>query len=659
MNICIEILLLIVLNTITIIVFNLFGKLIKLLLVPTGTTEGKPFFNFFIECLIGLLVITCIFSIYKSRFETVNLIAFLLISGYLFCNWKNKSLTIPKGFFTRSPIVYLYVTFITIIITLLSISYVYKGDIDEDVSFYANIARELGYSGKENILHYFNQYENLGTMPYHYCELWLGSILFKLKWFGISNAIVFRYGCYAILRTLAILGFLALVETIKKISLLDIFICILLTLFNTLFITELFNSSWSIQTSFWLRPNLIIYYIFIFAIFVLTINRKYSQALIIILLFSITTTTSAPAIYPTLVIGLLLQLFSNSHNKTQIFFYLNWLFLIALTAFSLFVFYKITGGDKKLLNPQLNSFDDILVYTTSIWKAIVFFLVTLPLRALAIMVIPVISLFIVFGKKSFFILKANKINIAFSLLLTISGIFIFQLTTFIDNTYQFPYVGYTACYIIAVFLFYHIIYAAARKPINILAMSASAIYLFFNLLFIKNDLNFDFKSNTLTELNLKRKGLSVEYIVDLNNLLKNKTKLVGGYIYDMDDFEKMDERSIEITHSTAQLGSYLYYFNSNIYLYPFTDPNKIYEGVNSKSLFFRRHKVITDMLPFYIESLTEKNYNSLLKTYFSNNKIDFVIADKNFKHKYLDGICISKKIIDKNTGNQLIFFCNN
>lgn len=655
MSISIEIFQLILLNFCAIAVLNLFGKLVTPLIIPN--TTDKPFFNFFFESLIGLISIVCIYSIYKSGFKTINLLGFILIIGYSILNKSSVTYNI-RGIFSKIPLQpYLYTACITGLITLLSISYAYKGEVDEDVAFYSSIAKELGFSGKENILHYFNNFENLGTMPYHYMELWLGAILFKLKWFGLSNAIIFRYGCYAILRTLAVVGFLALIETIKKINILDVFISVLLLVFNTLFITELFNSSWGLQTSMWLRPNLIIYYIFLLAAFTLILYKNYTQALLIILLLTVAAGPTSPSIYSSLFIGLLILAFINRNNRPDRIFYLKWLAVVIVFAFLILLFYKLTGEEKKVWNPKFDTIDDIIIYTKSIWKAIVFFIVSLPIRTFAIMAIPLAFLLLVFRNDFRPLIKRNGIIIAFSLLLATSAIFIFQLTTFIDNTYQFPYLGYTACYILSVFLFYYIVHKATSKPINYLAITATILYLTINCLNIKEDLKLDFNAASLSDLNLKRQNISIEYIAELNAFLKGKKDLIGGFAYGMDEPDKIDYSPENTPHSTAQLGSYLYYINSNIRLLPLTDPAKLYESLDAESFFYRRYKVVTDLLPFYKENY-DGNYNSLLKNYFTKSRVDFIIADKNFNLDHLKDICILKHFSDKNTGHQFIALCN-
>src|SRR4051812_47479516 len=88
MFIWIEVLQLITLNICIIIGFNLAGKVIKPLII--SISEDKPFFNFFIECLVGLISIICIYSIYKSGFKTINLLAFLLLIVYSVVNRHNQ-----------------------------------------------------------------------------------------------------------------------------------------------------------------------------------------------------------------------------------------------------------------------------------------------------------------------------------------------------------------------------------------------------------------------------------------------------------------------------------------------------------------------------------------------------------------------------------------
>ncbi|MGZ3861845.1 MAG: hypothetical protein ACXVPN_07665 [Bacteroidia bacterium] len=591
-----------------------------------------------------------------SGFRTINLIAFLLLAGYGILSSRGNQLDYKKEVRPITITPYLYAFFSTVLITIISVIYSFKGSIDEDVTFYVNVAEELGTMGHENIFHYFNQYENWGNMPYHYFELWLGSLLFKTNILSVSNGIIFRYGCYAILKTLAVLGLLGLVETIKKIKPIDILFAVLFLLFNSLYITELFNSPWALQTSMWLRPNLIPYYVFLFPFFMLLWYKNYSGSLLIILLMSIMVGPTAPAVYSAASALLILLVLANRKNKEQRTRYLIWFSIVICTAVMVSLFYKITGSDKTVWNPTASSSKDILKHTLHIWKAIVFMIVTLPIRAMSMFLIPILSILIVFRKSSWAIIKRNSLLIVFTLLLTVSAIVIFQLATFMDNTYQLPYVGYSACYILSVYLFYHVISEASNKGKMVLVASITLIYIIINLNFIKTDFDLDVKAANLADLNLKRKNLSDEYVAELNTFFKGKKDLTGGFIHGMDNRINSGESDTDNPHSTGRLGSYIYYIHSDIKLLPFTDPVKLYEGQDEHSFFFRRYKILTNVLPFFKDP--SNSYDQLLKKYLPENKVSFIIADRYFNLDYLKDVCVKKHITDKNTGHQFIELCS-
>lgn len=649
MSIIIEFLKIGFFNSIIFLGIAFIGKLLSPFFLNKKT--GKVFFNFLIDVLVGLILIISIYSIIYSGFKTINLIGAVLVFVYVFTNHKNIIWSWDLNFNKDLLKVVLSSLFFIFINTLISYLYPYKGEIDEDIVQYVNISRELNFSGIENIFAYFNSFKNFGLMPYHYMEMWFGSILFKLNFLKLSNAIIFRYSCYSILRSVCLLGLLAFIESIKKIKIYDLFIVIFLFLFNSLLFTSAINDSYPLQTSVWLRPNLIIYYLFLFPAFVLFRYSYRKLSILFLLLLVIASTVTAPTVISALFTLCIIIYFFNKKNKLYV---LKLALIILFFSVTVLLFYKIFGHSSEEVS-KITSFNDLYIYTVSIWKAIVYYLVTVPLRTIGI-ILPCLFLFIFYRSDFLFLSHKNLLPILFSIFLFLFGLLFFQLTTFMDNTYQFVYVGYCSLTIITLLFFYQLMINSFKDFNNYKSIFFVIAFIILNLWHVSKDLNFNISYHSIAELTLSRKGLSKEYIYKMKDYFSQEKPLKGGYAFGLDS-----PKNLKITkhnpHSTSQFGSYTYYLSSWIKLFPLSDPEKLYSEVDKNSLFYRRHKVLTDVLPFY--NMNKKlTYNEKLLIFIEKENINFLVTDINFDLENLEGICVKNTFTDSNLGNKFIIFCD-
>jgi len=245
-------------------------------------------------------------------------------------------------------------------------------------------------------------------MPYHYFEMWFGSILFKLNFFNFSDAVIFRYCSYSVLKSICLLGFLAFVELIKKIKIYDIFIVVLLFLFNSLLFTSIINDSYPLHTSVWLRQNLITYYLFLFPVFTLFRYGYRKLSILFLLLLVIASTVTAPSVISTLFTMCFLACFFNKKSKSHAF---KLSLIILFFSVVVILFYKILGHSFEEAS-KINTFHDLFIYTHSIWKAIVFYLFTIPLRTIGI-IFPALFLLLFYKDDFFLIVRENLFSIYF------------------------------------------------------------------------------------------------------------------------------------------------------------------------------------------------------------------------------------------------------
>jgi hypothetical protein len=645
-----QILLFAFISFVVIVGLNIVGKPFTAALF--SLSEERPHYNFFLECVMGLTTLVTVYSCIYTRCVTINLgfgilFAFLFFANKNYINYFNN---LKLRFISVDYRIWMHISLLCLLISFLNVIYPLAESIGNDVLFYAKIGENLARFGRENMFHEYNGVvgEFRGTSPYHYFDLWLGSILFKCFGNYFTNVIIFKYIGYTILKVTAICGLLSLIENFKKkIFITDVLIVVALSTFNFLYLTELGGNDWILYHDMWLRPNIAVYIIFLALCFNSLLLKNFRNAILFALFLPIASTVTAPAVFLGMILLIICLLMFREIKRKEAFLLVIPVLIMAIFAM---LFYKYTAVDAKVLSADNRSFMQMLGYSASIYKAVIFFLVTLSLRTIFMLLFPCILLILLLKNGKALIVE-NKYLLLGALCIALSGITVFQLFPFVDNTYQFPYVGYAACFILALLLLYRLTLSIQFARSKVIVFIFSAAFVLFNIMRIRHNLDFEFRTKSVTELELKRVGAEDGFIQKLEKYFSRKDISSGGFI-----FAETDIRDIYpgMRHSlTYQLGNYLAYLRSDLFLVSLTSPEVLYGGGFINDKFYLKAYGFNRLAPFY-RNYHHDNYPEELKKYILENRLHFLMVSKNFDLKQLDYLAIKEEYTDSGTGSKLI-----
>ena len=478
--------------------------------------------------------------------------------------------------------------------------------------FYANIGKNIGFNGGENIYHYYNGFipeeYSKGTYPYHYFEFWFLSLLRPL--YGEFSAIlILKYLVYVYFKTFAVVGIVGVLKElnakVKSFYLYPLVIIATLIPFDDFL--NMFEVGWSYHFSIWTRPNFLTY-IFVLIPFILLILKRqlYLGFLLLLLLPSISTVT-APVVFVFVSLTVLSLRIFKIISKSE--FWKLAIFVFA-TALGVLLFYKILGVEIKSL--ALTK-DYILEQYKITWKAILFLTVAMSLTMSALL-LPTAFLTKYIGKNK----KPFQFLILSSLALAVIGIVIFQLGNFIDNFYQFPYLGYSFIYLLLVLL----LCWAVCSEIWIRYVSFGIILIGFAFSFGNSMLP---KSMNISKNNIAHQDKGNE--IDLDNLVRNSDYIKGNglLILDANIVASIPPKKRDLLSN--QHANYLYYLDNSIALFPYVVDSVFYLSTSEKDDFSKAH-IFNDILPKEMFSGDPNGVKQVIEKY--DISFLFITGEDNF-----------------------------
>jgi hypothetical protein len=341
--------------------------------------------------------------------------------------------------------------------------------------------------------------------------MWL-TVLFKQFPINFSFLMVLKYLVYVFLETYIVFALYSLLKSLKfKINLLFYIPIILVTAFPLNLVLGVFNNSWhDFYFSFWHYPNFILYSFILINVLTLFLNNNFKSGLIIILLLPVISITTAPAILTTVfIVSVLFFYFKVFNFKELLFVSLSSVVLAIL----ILLFYKITSSP---IEAYIENDTPLLLRYKNAWKAVLY-----------ILGIVNVIIFIFLGILSFYNKKIKALdNSIFNKLLLIcmltvsSGVFLYQLAFYVENSYQFVYVGYSLVFLVFALLILKGFFSKSKlKYLSYLIVAFSAGHLFYNTP------NFDFKDIRFSEFSHYEEAL-IERTKKTELILNQKRKVI-------------------------------------------------------------------------------------------------------------------------------------
>ncbi len=601
-------------------------------LANQGNAKSR-FGGTFIGGLLILITIVSVYSIYYTKFVTIYIFV-LPLSGFLFFSLlKYRSFKKTKSQLKEYAALITSVLTATVSIYFIQLLFPYPESISNDILFYTKIAENLSLSGNENTFQHFNNQSEYftGTFPYHYFELWISNMLFKI-FPSVSTAVVLKYITYPLLKTASIWGLWSLLKDRNKQQLYLIPIIALITTLPLNQLTDLGGNSWSIITDIWIRPNFISYFLFLVPLLYFLIEEKYELLIAWLLFLPLVSTTTAPAVYSSLIVIVGFMRWKNLLTTNQA---IKWIILIVISAIGIILFYSFTSANLSSAAAAPQGINSYFLTLQKLWKAILFMSITLSLRVAFFVAILIGSAYFIWQKKD----NRKHSFFQFALiacLLSFTGIIVFQLVPTVDNTYQFPYVGYAALHLLTIYFLITIFNSEKSRSFKLRVIVPVLIWITVYL-FQTTD-PFVFKSSSTVNYNLSKKGYSQNAISRLTNFFNEHPNAQGAYYITPESLSTIPPKKRHAL--TFQPGNEISFLTNYGTLLPVTPDSVLYADFNNEPEVHAKAKSFNRRIPGYTlinskemkVSLTQLKCNFLVSTGII--KLDFLRPIAQTKNLY-------------------------
>ncbi len=538
--------------------------------------------NFILDSVVGTLTLVTVVAICVTKCATIFVLAPFII--VLLARVNNANYYDREGWKTYiRPANVLVLLSLCIASMAFSVLFDLPASIDNDVLFYANISHALMDGGQENLFHYYNNFDDKfhGTAPYHYLELWMASVV---QWLssGISNMLVLKYVIYSFFKFYLFVGFASIISFYRELKFVDYLIIVGILLVP---IEELLNTTSVGYPMFFsplLRPNLLPY-LFIFLPSLLAFHQNSPVVALMWLLFlPVISIATALAVIPSIVLLAFIGYYLGWFEKHKaIVLGSSSLVLAGLMA----LFYKITGTSVSLMIPF--TAQDVLQKFVSIYKAIIGISIVNGglfiglLAAACYLMYTLVRVNRSVYQQLFFVGGT----------LFLCGFGAFQCLTFVENTYQFPYVAYSFLFLLVSVLVLIVAREAITK-IVVLTFLIACTVVYREQLPVSGQLE---NAASLVEYNLSRRGIEQE---DVKFLEKNKTRIVNGvFDYSLAQIRHVTPASRQFL--TMPFSNYLGYLNGGVQLYPVVPEEIVYDTVGWRGHSYDKAINFNSQLEFY------------------------------------------------------------
>ncbi|MGZ3904415.1 MAG: hypothetical protein ACXVC6_12015 [Bacteroidia bacterium] len=631
-------------------VLNLTGKVLAAPLMIYK--ENSPFRNFFFESVFGFILITTIVAIFTCGIYTIAIIMAVILGFYYYKNRKKPfKPTVPV--LPSTKMVALYLPLLSICCTLFSFIILFNSGIRADTVYYAHIAETFAEVKKEGAFHFFSGHDKVfdGTLPYHYMEMWLGAFFFKVfSWTSYSNVILYKYAVYNALRLLVVIGLIAIAEKFKPVTLITVFIVLLLSVCDLTYFTNLIEDSFPSYTNMWIRVNFITYYIFGISILLSLNESEIDQSVFFFLSGVVASITTGPALLGGAGILLLFFVIFKKEYRKRAFALIG---IVAVFTVCVSAFYKLTGADAATLSGGMPMTLSYMIKTTlSIWKAIIRYSVVLFAESVLILAVGLIPVLILQKKETINVLKNSMLLIGFTLAVSMAGILFFQLVPYMDNTYQFVFVGYVICYIMLIYFIFSAQKAADGTTKNLVFYAFCALFISVAFKYKQADLNLNLNNSTgIVDMNLINTGIGNETITTLKEEFnKNSGRIGASVIAEKDILTKNYLRHI----LTSQIGFYISYLQNKTCIFLVNDPERLYTDRDSSFKDYLKSQNFNKYTEFYKGYNNKISYPENIKKYIQKEKISYITLSPSYDYHEFDFLNPRKYFVDKNTGVQFL-----
>ena len=624
---------------VSVLLFFLLGHFISL---PFRlNSKDKPIYSVFSNTIIGLLTTITLFAVIKTNFNTIFLGVIILMISYVIYffyflpnnkfNFNVKKL-LPKY---NELKVLLVLIFICLIYFFIQSSLFYNYPLNNfppmDFLFYASVIQCLGQYGIEtinNVIYPFT-YTDIAT-PYHYIDLWFATLYFYV--FGVKSLEAYVVITTTILSSLLFIGMISIVSKLTKSKYL-IFIAgfaIYVTYFDfTNWLGGFASMTWAVMSN----PKFMFIGLVFIWYFIEVLNNNNSKSyLFILLLLPVFNIIYAPALYLTL--GSITLFYYLMHRTRRNIFLL---LVVLISAFFIFIFYKYNSSETtiqlNLLNLLKRSLHFSFIYR--IWDVVKDVVISY-----AILWAPLLLLTFFNYKKSIQIIKETKTIFSITLLLVFWGLVIWNILYDLYDSFQFFFltlIGFSLLSIVSVFLVFSKLDTLFLKRLMIVFIFTVCVFFTYNMFQIPGFYIYTDNPN------------SIEYVDQVQKKIKEKQNFnyIGVNI-------KSTQERINSRNSYGKITNY-FITNYDGFYTVCLNPNSEF-GNNTQDNTYNH---VTDPAAFqeYLKNKGSMNKSTeqIYVDYIKENKIEYLVLDKNVELPGVFCSMVDTILIDKKSGESFVF----
>ncbi len=616
--------------------------------------------DFFFRLLTGICSLVFLYAMVKSNGRS-TLLMLLLPALMLFLKFKKvRKNSFISGILPSAKGFAIAVFIVGAIILFLQ--YFYESfTMQQDSANYLKISESLRLTGLENTRHFKNVYSNLfnGVEPYHYFEMWLAAAFMDLSHGSMSHLNCLRLCSYGLIIAMVVIGVLSIYESagleLKAWHLAMAF----LFLFFVPNISQLIFSydkhfNFPIECNLINRLNFRTYWLFLIPVFLFAIRKDFFSATLSLFFLPVISITTAPAILGCIGLLILLNRWTKFYAKRDWIQLVCSLLVCAIGFVFIFSIFKIksVGALYSFTGPY------ILNYFMSSWKAV-----------LGAILMEGVNLLFVFGPFAVLLtcfvggrrglrefVQEHRFLLVLVLLINSCGILFFQAASFMNNAYQFAFIGFCSLAIMVFVSFNFLILKIERKYMRVSFNFALGLFLVFSALrLVGINSNSIFTGHDFYSAGT-RHGYSQEYLNSVAIEMKNIQSNPGAFIGDSAYYNKLYYSKRLPDFYFPGISYFIFGKIDNSYQFCLSDTNSIYFGYTGtkRDFLFLKQAVASSLFHHDFMYGEKKSIGEMRKDAIEKFHIQYLILTPGVKSDAeWDGM-IARHYKDAQTGEQFL-----
>lgn len=554
-----------------------------LLFAAAGHPQKGKLTDFFFRVVTGCCALLFFYAVIKAGGKTTILLMVIPAAMLWYSSKKKREGKIFSGLVP--PAKWLGISALLIVLVAYFLRHFFESmTLQQDSANYLKIAESLRITGQENTRHFRNVYSELfhGVEPYHYFEMWLAALFMDLSRGLITHMDCLRVCAYGFILSASVLGLISVCEnSYPKLKPFHFATALLFLFFVPniwyLFINYDKHFSYPVECNPLSRINFRTYWLFLLPPIILLLRKQNFTATVCLFLLPIISITTAPAVLSGIGVLFLLNRWTKFYSKKENYLIALLLFIFAAGFFMLFSFCKIKNVE------PLYSYTSgyILAYYKSSWKAIVYMIV-MEMINLFIVLGPFVLLAILMGgnkRKWKEIIAENKFLLLFSFFVCVSGVVLFQMASFMNNAYQFVFIGYNVVALIVFVLFHFSVSRMEKASFRFVSNTVLIGFLIFSGIKLSG-LN---RQSLFVGEDTYTKGYhsySTAYLEAIKQVVTKNPSRPGAYIGDSAYYNKMYYSKRLPDFYFPGSSYYIFAIADDAYQYCLSDTGAIYYGYN-------------------------------------------------------------------------------